>query len=752
MPAESGAPLFKVTTHDIEELEQLPRKQNHSGRFKLIGQKNDGLPTCLYDNRANRTIIYPSPDQLQNYIAVSWTWGRYQPEDENERKRRTRGTPWRVPVVDRDSRKRDILHHLKRALRKIRNYRYFWVDVLCIDQTECENNTHKEREIMKQATIFGQAKGVIAFLWTIDERLILTNALYSFSNLVAWSLRFGRNEQHIVHETNRSPKSIVPTDFERLRGDNWFTSLWALQEIVLFPEAIWMTRDGGFCKLNGKPMTTRLLAIAIRVLSWMAQRRELQWLDTERCYVTWCDMREDVFTRLKEDYASEAHQLREAARKASVKQRYQAMDSRPGQLVIENKSLIDRPPWIITCRNREQVFKDQIQQWTDWGFGTACTDISISASRTTILLAAHNRDVVHGQSREQALAAALKIQIHPKLSSSWANVASRRHFSTDLLNLVLREDGLQIFNVAHASPQPSAIRRDASLSDHTEWLEVDDEIEYISISQEPKSQWDMVEVKTDKFKVELEYSQRSYKHHVEMLSGPSRSLTSMSPCTASRINPQVSHFAEHDTYEWEPSNMWHMHEGGVLHIPYHAQIQLIEKRDNGTALWFRANGLSTDYEIRTLSDLKLVLRTQLWLKDTLGSKPRFLFVMLGIHSIKSVQRPRTTTESFVEKPEVIGVVLVGHESLELSTPLTRWHKFGTYRGWGPRGSLAYKDGLLVSSHMDSKSAKHQTLAECRELQQRVEDIAAALSQHADPLLDGYDIIMRSDVIPRTNTP
>lgn len=772
LPRDRTTPLFKVSNHDIGDLKQLPRKQTHSGKFNLVGLKNDGLPKRLWDSHANRTIEDPTVYQLQNYIAVSWTWGRYQSDVESipgrKQFRKKHGTRWQVPFDDKGARRQNLLRCLTTALQKIKHYRYFWVDVLCIDQSDSEDNKDKEREIAKQANIFGQAKGVIAFLWTMDQQIVLANALTSFGNLLAWSFQFGKyRDEMIVHEeSKRSSVSILPSDFERLRGDNWFTSLWALQEIVLFPEAIWMTQDGGYCKVNDRPMTTRLFAIAIRLLSWMAQQRESQWFQTEKCYLEWNNISPEAFTQIKETYESEENQLREAVRQGFVNHSmsYQAAGPSPGELVVETKRLRDQPPWIIACYRREKSYRDEIRQWTDWAFGTASIDVAISASRTAILLAAHNRDVVHGQPREQALAAALKIQVLPKMKTLWANVASRPHFSTDLLNLILAVEGLQIFNVAHASPQPSATRQDANLSDVTEYQEVDFEVEYIHIlpkayklhesNGQPRiCHWDLLEIKSEKCNLVVEYPQRGHPQYVEVLSGPSRSLTSMSPCTASRINPQVLHFAERDSYEWEPSRLWHMHDGGILHIPHQAQIQLITKQDNGTRLLFRANGLSTDYKIWTLSDLKLVLRTQPWLKETLGTKTKFLFVMLGVRNVKATERLKDTSASLLEKPEIIGIVLVGHESLEMNTPMTRWHKFGTYRGWGPCCRLMYKQGILVSSYTDSKDPKVESLSDCQLLRQSVKDIFASLSEHADAEdTEGFEVIWHSDVFSPSVSP
>src|SRR5271155_1890452 len=49
LPRDRTTPLFKVSNHDISDL-QLPRKQTHSGKFNLVGLRNDGLPHHLLWN------------------------------------------------------------------------------------------------------------------------------------------------------------------------------------------------------------------------------------------------------------------------------------------------------------------------------------------------------------------------------------------------------------------------------------------------------------------------------------------------------------------------------------------------------------------------------------------------------------------------------------------------------------------------------------------------------------------------------
>jgi hypothetical protein len=186
-----------VKTAHISNIKRHPKKYDHSGSFDWIGRQSTGLPKWLWDAKSESTVSAADPEVFnQGYTAVSWTWGRYQ---DGNKTRRTRGTPWRVPV-DRSGVKPTLISKLKRnlvalyrgkAAENSERFRYYWVDVLCINQ---DHEHEKIQEIKKQASIFGNASGVIAFLWTLQATDTLKEAIAGIGNLLSWNLTFGEQK------------------------------------------------------------------------------------------------------------------------------------------------------------------------------------------------------------------------------------------------------------------------------------------------------------------------------------------------------------------------------------------------------------------------------------------------------------------------------------------------------------------------------------------------------------------------------
>ena len=747
-------------------IKRLPLRQSHSGSFDWIGRNNGGLPKYLWDSKNNETRS-ATPDVLQQgYIAVSWTWGRYQSKKGAQKQtRHTHGTSWNVPVTAIYGHG-ELLRILKRNLQKIKSHRYFWVDVLCINQ---DDEVEKRIEIEKQANIFGNADGAIAFLWTLDDNRTLSCALKAFGNLLAWSLTFADIERDKVVGSGASQEACRRA-CERLRGDHWFTSLWALQEIVLFPSAIWMTRDGAMYRINGQILTTRLFAIAVRLLSWASQRRARLWIEAEQSYMKQHGLLARDVANLKEVHASEEQKRKKALNEAFQQHidRYQtplspksattsslasttsswslllprlpthqevAQEDDQG-IVVETLGSQGKAPWIISRHNDEEVLRSEIQQWTSWAFGTACIDISITASRAAILMAGTHRNVVEGQPREEALLAALKVQPLPEfLSRRYQDTLppvkdSKRpqHLSPLLMNVILQREGPKLFEVSHTSAKPKTMKRDAYDFDISEWEEADNIVDYTHIVSEasspPKSTsskraiesaFTIVEHRSDKLDQPERYQQRGLLKYAPVLKGNRLLLTNMLPYTASQLNSQIFHFAPVDTYAWEEWAGWHMHEAGALHIPEHARIQIIPERRRKKQTYvyvnFYPNGSTGDYyTINSQADLNIVLSTQKWLKALLGDK-RFLFLPLGkrIGTVNNPARlPRfiysSTTDSMIGEPDVIGVVLVAHQNVKKDDPLTFWYKLGNYDSLGATfENLGWRDGILVTSYDDEHS-------------------------------------------------
>lgn len=153
--------------------------------------------------------------------------------------------------------------------------------------------------------------------------------------------------------------------------------------------------------------------------------------------------------------------------------------------MIDLPTPLKEPPWLITRHVCEDILRSEIREWTIWAFGTACIDVSLSATRAAILVAGRNRDIVKSNSREQALYAALKIEPDPRFLNP-SNAAQRdpEHLTPFLINVILKAEGPKLFNVAHGFLRRE--NRDNSRSTHhgfdeTDWVLADPLVEYLSM-------------------------------------------------------------------------------------------------------------------------------------------------------------------------------------------------------------------------------------------------------------------------------
>ena len=240
---------FELTSHAISSLAVLPAPIAHAGKFDYIGTENNGRPRWLWDSQTG-TTVEATPERLQEgYVAVSYTWGRFR---DGSVLYHESGTPWGVPKMKECGFK---MRQLKDVLCNVPNVRYFWVDVLCINQQKGEE---RSAEIAKQGSIFKHAKSTLVYLWTLQTADHLARAMGELGDVIL--MIAGDPDRLSTH------KQYADEYGSKLRSDYWFSSLWALQEMVLAPASTWITRDGSFCQLNGQVMTTYLVAGALRVL------------------------------------------------------------------------------------------------------------------------------------------------------------------------------------------------------------------------------------------------------------------------------------------------------------------------------------------------------------------------------------------------------------------------------------------------------------------------------------------------------
>ena len=381
---------YDVTDHPIEQLTSLPQKIEHPGASPYIGVENEGKPKRLYDSLTDQTVLAEDWMFKLGFVAVSYTWGRWRVGWHQEH-----GTPWQVPTIVRHKSDNPVeckfqMAELKKVLRRMPDVRFFWIDVLCIDQSN--KGPEKDQEIAKQGAIFKEARGVLVYLWSIDDGRHLVVALRELGDTLSfyWKLSTGDNRQAAADWEDRHPH--IGTLGKALRNDPWFTSLWALQEKILAPASIWTARDGSFCRMLGKVLTTHEVA------------QKFHELD------------------IKEEASDELESLQFDPTRHSA---------------LTSLSKIDNK------------FAKEFLSWVEWASKTASITACLSLSRMGILLAASKR--VAKECRSLAVLAALKVGFDEKYKED-SEVAG--NLNINLLNDIMRAEGGAFFDCVHDSSGP----------------------------------------------------------------------------------------------------------------------------------------------------------------------------------------------------------------------------------------------------------------------------------------------------------
>lgn len=213
------------------------------------------------------------------YIAVSYTWGRFQLRSPNEKPHvgalPIRGVPWSIPRVDPDihfsvHEFQHVIHemmktaeryyefdHLKspRALQKtpvswlVRPllrwlerhkmvYEFLWLDIACIDQRA---GPIQMDEIGRQARIFMNAK--YSYVWLSHLSCDKIESLLDDLSVANNGLQ--RELFDPKHRNDGHHWILLATQAVRgFTDDPWFKSLWTLQEGYLCNHAIILSREG----------------------------------------------------------------------------------------------------------------------------------------------------------------------------------------------------------------------------------------------------------------------------------------------------------------------------------------------------------------------------------------------------------------------------------------------------------------------------------------------------------------------------
>ncbi|CZS79660.1 unnamed protein product [Fusarium graminearum] len=183
------------------------------------------------------------------YNAVSYTWGRFRYKDDHPEYAKTRplavnGVSWQLPRMRPSHFTADDMHELLKAATCPEDEEYavefIWLDVACIDQTKPHTPEYYS-EVGRQGRIFQGASEVVVWLTTINsKKMIDWWQRMSRAKTPLKQVLVGSVEDYDVDEWLRN----LLAEFQNLRKDPWFTSLWTLQEAFLSPYAVIFLRDG----------------------------------------------------------------------------------------------------------------------------------------------------------------------------------------------------------------------------------------------------------------------------------------------------------------------------------------------------------------------------------------------------------------------------------------------------------------------------------------------------------------------------
>lgn len=409
---------WSLESAHISQLCQPPVKVPHAGQFEWIGRPSEGDPAWLWDAEEDRTVAATPEIISQGYCALSYTWGRWRIREAEVLES---GTPWRLPTLDTRLCSLDRTQ-LKALLKSFRPSRYFWVDILCINQ---DDPTEKRIEIAKQGSIFGNAKAVIVYLWDIPDASMISHCLEDIGSLILDSefsrdipaeflpSLYGRSRCGLAASPgrlHRLPRRGREDIMSRVRASHWFSSLWTLQEMILSPCALWVTADLNYTTLNSRPVTSRLFAAAVQVLNHasMSKTRAVEVLDTK-----W---------------------LHHGAN-ALVDSACPPREERRGALLA-----------LRAMRDHEIR---QMEPWESWNKNESSLYCCLEAKRADILRAGALRQA--SGRRGLAVLAALKVEYHRNYED---NLLDPGKIPIALTNTLIRHQGRSIFAVQHTTAGP----------------------------------------------------------------------------------------------------------------------------------------------------------------------------------------------------------------------------------------------------------------------------------------------------------
>lgn len=216
------------------------------------------VPYYLWDKQDQQTVCTENFIHLPEYTVVSHTWGRWKIK--NAEDIALPGIPWKIPQNTRFR-----VQSLPEILGKVPGHgRYVWFDLVCIPQSTDDVllKSIEKQEIANQAAVFSHAETAVVWLNAIDDfgpledicHMLAMNVLrypgpFDNARLKECLENLSRLNKKLINEPLLTPLAqagVKPSQgFQRWDKvlDEWFSSLWTLQEACMRPDMWLCTRD-----------------------------------------------------------------------------------------------------------------------------------------------------------------------------------------------------------------------------------------------------------------------------------------------------------------------------------------------------------------------------------------------------------------------------------------------------------------------------------------------------------------------------
>jgi hypothetical protein len=176
--------------------------------------EKDQIRLLKLRNPCEHTIDYSlttfDHGEVPQYVALSYTWGKRRP----------------TGFVSIDGEKFEIGMNLLNFLRTYEGHDYLWIDQICIDQSNIQEQT---RQVAWMSTIYSQCRFVL--VWLRDESTYTPStkqAALDFNNGVQSYTKHGHGKNGSSDE-----KECLSSPTLALLHNPYFDRLWIVQELLL---------------------------------------------------------------------------------------------------------------------------------------------------------------------------------------------------------------------------------------------------------------------------------------------------------------------------------------------------------------------------------------------------------------------------------------------------------------------------------------------------------------------------------------